>query len=271
MNYTTYPPHPDLDSFIKCYWLLEAPSEAVPEKQRIVPDGCMEMIFHYADPFKQYLADGSSIIQPSCFVFGQITTTLEIEPTGNAGIIAARFHPDGFLPFATIPVREMENRAVSLEELFGEEGKQLGLSVLKAETTSARIHLMETFFLAKLQTEESIDRIARASVEALLLANGQVTIDELADQLNINRRQLERRFAAVIGMSPKQLSKIIRLQATLKLMEQKQFTSLTSLAYETGYFDQAHFIKDFKEFTGVSPRDFYSGNLKMSSLFSGSE
>ena len=81
----------------------------------------MEMIFHYADPFRQYMPDGSNIIQPNCFVFGQITTALEIEPTGNTGMIAVRFHPDGFLPFATLPIREMENRAVSLKELFGEE------------------------------------------------------------------------------------------------------------------------------------------------------
>jgi AraC-like DNA-binding protein len=72
-------------------------------------------------------------------------------------------------------------------------------------------------------------------------------------------------------LSPKQLSKIIRLQATLKMLLNKQFTSLTALAFEGEYYDQAHFIKDFKEFTGSTPKDFYSANLKMSALLSAGE
>ena len=82
---------------------------------------------------------------------------------------------------------------------------------------------------------------------------------------------MERKFMMVIGMSPKQLSRVVRLQATLKMLEQKQFTSLTSLAYENGYYDQAHFIKDFKEFTGHSPKSFYADNLKLSTLFIAAE
>ena len=67
----------------------------------------------------------------------------------------------------------------------------------------------------------------------------------------------------------KQLTKIIRLQAALKMMQQKQFATLTALAYESGYYDQAHFIKDFKEFAGTSPKEFYKDNLKLSALFIG--
>ena len=72
----------------------------------------------------------------------------------------------------------------------------------------------------------------------------------LSKNLNINRRQLERKFSTLIGLSPKQLSKVVRLQATIKLLSNKQFTNLTSIAYESDYYDQSHFIKDFKEFTG---------------------
>jgi AraC-like DNA-binding protein len=94
-----------------------------------------------------------------------------------------------------------------------------------------------------------------------------LTIDQLAVQQSTSRRQLERRFANTVGLSPKQLAKIIRLQHTLKNLEQKQFNNLASLAVENGYFDQAHFIKDFKEFTGITPKQFYADSLKMSSLF----
>ncbi|MFC0182720.1 helix-turn-helix domain-containing protein [Pseudarcicella hirudinis] len=114
---------------------------------------------------------------------------------------------------------------------------------------------------------ESIDRIVKSSVETMLHLNGQLSVDELSEHLNINRRQLERKFSSVIGLSPKKLSRIIRLQATLKMIANKEFASLTSVAYEGYYYDQAHFIKDFKEFTGISPKKFYASSLKMSSLF----
>lgn len=271
MDYRTYPVNELLSSLIKCFWSLDAPATEIPEKQTIIPDGCMEMIFQYGDRYRQFMDDGSSIVQPRCFVFGQISTPLEIEPTGAIGMIAARFHPDGFAPFLTLPVSEMKNRAVGLVELFGKKGKALEEEVLDAATNEERIVIIERFLLNELHTPANIDRLAKLSVDLLLQSKGQVSVDEIAGQLNSNRRQLERRFSSAIGLSPKQLSKIIRLQATLKMMEQKQFTSLTALAYESGYFDQAHFIKDFKEFTGSSPRQFYADNLKMSALFIGTD
>ena len=94
---------------------------------------------------------------------------------------------------------------------------------------------------------------------------------ELADKLNIHRRNMERKFETAVGMSPKQLSRVVRLQSALKLLEQQKYSNLTSLAYESGYYDQAHFIRDFKEFTGISPKSFFADNLRLSALFIGTE
>lgn len=146
MDYKIFNPGNELSTFIKCYWTLESQKVEIPEKQRIVPDGCMEMIFHHGDLYRQYLDDKNNIIQPKCFVFGQITSPLEIEPTGETGIFAARFHPDGFLPFASIPLKNMENRAVALEVLFGKEGLRLEKEVLKAQNTKQRIELLKSFW-----------------------------------------------------------------------------------------------------------------------------
>lgn len=268
MNYQTFEPSKDLSSLVKCYWTLESPKEETPEKQTIVPDGCMEMIFHYGDLYKQ-CTDNGSIVQPRCFVIGQLTQPLKIEPTGETGIFSVRFHPEGFLPFATVPIKEMENKAVTLEKLFGKDGQEIEQKLLNTISTSERINLIETFLLSRLADTETIDRIIKSTIETILTANGQLSVDELSRQTNINRRQLERKFSSIIGLSPKQLSKTIRLQATLKMLLNKKFTSLTALAYEGEYYDQAHFIKDFREFTGMTPKEFYGNNLKMSSLFYG--
>jgi AraC-like DNA-binding protein len=269
MDYQTYTPGELLESFVKCFWTLEAPAAVHPEKQRIVPDGCMEMIFHYGDRYRQYTGSNGNIIQPACFVFGQITSPLEIEPTGRTGIFAVRFHPDGFTPFATMPVKEMENSAIALQKMFGHEGLQLEAAMLAPVDTMQRIMIIEKFLLQQLSTPQATDRITRAGVDALLQVNGAVSVNTLSEQLHISRRQLERRFADAIGISPKQMAKIIRLQAALKMLRQQPTLSLTALAHENGYYDQAHFIKDFKEFTGMPPGEFYAGNLAISALFIG--
>jgi len=271
MNYREYPVPDSLHDFIKCFWSLEGPMPEKPERQRIVSDGCPELIIHYGDLYTQYQPDGTPIMQPRSFVFGQITTTLEIAPTGITGIAAARFFPDGFIPFSGFPIKQMENRAVPLELLFSGDTLQLELAVLHAKQNEERILILSKFLSNKLKENDTIDRVIKMSIGTLVQSNGLINIDDLSDKIQINRRKLERKFSSAIGLSPKQLSKVIRLQKTLKMLNQNGTGSLTDLAYENGYFDQAHFIKDFKEFTGVSPKAFYSENLKMNSFFIGSD
>jgi AraC-like DNA-binding protein len=271
MDYQIFTPSSDLQPFVKCFWSLDDLANGHPIRQRVVPDGCMEMIFHYGDLYRQYFEDGSSILQPRSFLYGQITRFLEIAPTGNSGIISARFFPEGFLPFTDRPIASFEDKATSLEDLFGEKGINLQEQVLLASSNLDRIGLIESFLIDQLKTPNSIDTLTKACVEVILRSRGQIDVTTLADKMNIHRRKMERRFSSVIGMSPKQLARIIRLQSTIKMLEQNSFTNLSTLAYENGYFDQAHFIKDFKEFTGLSPKSFYSDNLRYATLFASAE
>lgn len=272
MTYQTFGPGQGLRPLVKCYWTLEGPGKGAPQKQTIVPDACMEMVFHYGDPYRQYdTANETSIVQPRCFVIGQLTRPLEIEPTGETGIFSVRFRPDGFLPFATVPIKEMENTAVPLERLFGKDGPEIEHKILMASSTTERIERIEAFLSGRLTDAGTIDRIVKLAVETIFTANGQLSIGELSKQTAIGRRQLERKFSSAIGLSPKQLSKILRLQAALKMLLDKKFTHLTALAYENEYYDQAHFIKDFKELTGATPKAFYGKDLEMSSLFYGTD
>lgn len=267
MNYQIFEPNHDLTTLVKCYWTLESTKEKTPVRNTIVPDGCMKLIFHYGDLYKHYTEYGKSIILPRCFLIGQLTRPYEVEPTGETGTFFVCFHPNGFLPFATFPIKEMENTPVPLEKLFGKDGQEIGQKILNANTTSERICLIETFLFNRLTNIETVDHVIQSTVETILIANGQLSVGELSKQNNINRRQLVRKFSSAIGLSPKQLSKIIRLQATLKTLLAKKNKSLTDLAYESEYYDRAHFIKDFKEFTGLTPKEFYGNHLKMSLIF----
>ncbi len=262
-----FEPNSELTEFVKCYWTLESEKENTPVKNTIVPDGTMKLIFHYGDTYKHHPKKGESIILPKCFLIGQLTKPYVVEPLGITGSFVVRFQPNGFLPFATIPIKEMENTAVPLDKLFGTNGEKIGEKILNANTTSERIELIETFLLNQLADRQVIDDIVKSTVDTILNANGQFSVNEFSKFNNINRRQLTRKFSSTIGLSPKQLSKTIRIQATLKSLLNRNVTSLTDLAYENEYFDQAHFIKDFKEFTGLTPKEFYGDDLKMSLIF----
>lgn len=271
MEYRTFEPNGDLTALIKCYWTLESPKKDAPERQTIVPDGCMEMIFHSGDLYRQVTETGDRIIQPRCFVIGQLTRPLEIEPTGTTGIFSVRFRPNGFFPFASVPIKELENRAVPLEELFASAGLEIEHRILSAGTTPERIRCIEDFLTERLNDAATIDRIVASTVDTIMTANGQLSVDEISRKSRINRRQLERKFSSMIGLSPKQLSRTIRLQATLKMILNNSLPNLTAVAYEGDYYDQAHFTKEFKELTGLTPKEFYGESVKMSSLFYTSE
>jgi AraC-like DNA-binding protein len=227
----------------------------------------MKLIFHYADTYWHHPPHGNKTLLPHCFLIGQLTRPYVVEPLGITGTFVTRFHPEGFLPFTTLPIKDMENTAVPLSTLFGKEGEELGDSILQARDTAARIQHIETFLLAKLTKQTAVDNIIKSAVETILRAKGQFSIQEHSQHTQINRRQLTRKFSSAIGLSPKQLSKTIRLQATLKKLLNGEVKNFTELALENEYYDQAHFIKDFKEFTGLTPKEFYGDHLKMSLIF----
>ena len=262
-----FTPHADLQDFVLAYWTLDFPKAATPQINTIVPDGTMKMIFHYGDLYWHHPANGDRFLQPRCFLIGQLTRPYVVEPAGDTGTFVVRFQPNGFLPFATVPIREIENQPVALSVLYGEAGRILEDRIINAHSTPERISIIEWFLRQRLADVDTIDRIIQSTVDTILETKGQISVTELSKKNHIHRRQLVRKFSKTIGLSPKQLSKTIRLQSTLKTLLNQEKLKLTHLAYDNEYYDQSHFIKEFKEFTGLSPKEFYGDDLKMSLLF----
>lgn len=269
MNYQTFEPSSALAPLVKCYWSLEVPPGVHPQKQRIIPDGCMEMIFILGDNIRRYTTENDFIIQPRALVVGQLSKPFVIEPTGYVHCFAARFYPYGFANFITTPLKELENKETPIADLFGENvAKALEKKIILTETNAERIEVIQTFFLTKLNEQSTIDHIVKATIDTLLATNGSISIKTIVDEELSNRRQLERKFLKQVGMSPKQLSKVIRLQAALRLLLNRKNENLTEIAYQSDYYDQAHFIRDFKDFTGINPKEFLKDDeMLLSSVF----
>lgn len=269
MNYQTFQPQSNLQSLIKCYWSLEVPAEPNPPKQRIVPDGCMEMIFILGDDIKRYTSETGFIIQPRALVVGQITEPFIIQPTGHVHCFATRFYPFGFANFISTPLKELENKETPLSRLFEEHTvNELEQKVISAGSNEERIEMVENFLLGRLNDVATIDTIVKTTIDTLFSTNGNTAIGAILKADISKRRQMERKFFKQVGVSPKQLGKMIRLQTALELLLNEKAGSLTQIAYESGYYDQAHFIKDFKEFTGINPNQFLSDEqMTLSSVF----
>jgi len=254
MDYQTFPSHPDLSSIVKLYWTLEVPAAADAPRQRIVPDGCIEMAFILGDDIKRYTSDTQYVWQPRAMVLGQITTPLYIQPAGRVDTFAVRFYPYGFANLTTVPLSALADRETPLTDLFGKE-VALGLqeAMERAGNTQRRIDVIETFLRQRLQQASTLDAIVKSTVDAFMMSGRSLPIKDLVKEDPAKRRQLERKFSRLVGISPKQLGRVIRLQAALKMLLHEHSEALTQVAYDADYYDQPHFIRDFRALTGTTP------------------
>jgi hypothetical protein len=227
------------------------------------------MAFILGDDIKRYTSEDEFILQPRSMVLGQTTEPFYIEPTGYVNSFAVRFYPYGFANFVTTPIKNLANKETPIEWLFDEKpAKELEQKIIQATCTKERIEIIEKFLLGKFKNKGTIDSIVKSTVDTILSTKGNTPIKTILKGDLSKRRQLERKFVEQIGISPKQLGKVIRLQTALKLLLSQQPESLTKIAYESEYYDQAHFNRDFKEFTGVNPKEFLEDNkMLLSSLF----
>ncbi|MEM6628340.1 MAG: helix-turn-helix transcriptional regulator [Bacteroidota bacterium] len=267
MEYHTYQPSPELGTLVKCYWTLQIPKEVPKGRQQVLSDGCMDMIFNLGDAVHRILPNDSFLVQPRSFVLGQIIEPMWIEPLGKVETFAARFHPGSFAYFTQAPMSELADKDTELKALFDKKKvAHIESEISQAKDTQARIALIETFLFDILKESVDVSGLVRSILDKILQTDGTVPIKEVMQDIPSQRRSLERKFAKEVGTSPKQLCRAIRFQKTLKTILEGN-TNLTDIGYESEYYDQAHFIKDFKDFTGVSPKQFYSDpNFTLSSL-----
>lgn len=269
MEYKVYTPCTTLAKQVRYYWSLESnPDDAPHSRERIFPDGCIELIFNYRDLFIKFENNVPSHEQHRTMLYGQLKTFIEVEATGHVGLFSVRFTPAGLQPFINRDVGALTSRELNITELWGTEGNLLEQQMLACAGNEERVSLIEIFLLNKLKTIAFDNSDVEYCVDAMTQSGGSITIDVLAKQLCIGKRQLERKFSAAVGLTPKMLARIIRFQNTLQLIEKRDFTSFTGVAHEGGFYDQAHFIKDFKEFTGLNPKQYFYENLEMVKHFS---
>ena len=172
----------------------------------------------------------------------------------NIGTILVYFSEIGFTHFAAHPAHELFNLSISLNEIFAKnEVSKVENELAMPLTDKQRIKIVETFLIAQLK-EIQTDKLVLEAVKLIHQSKGTIRINELIKKLAISQSPFEKRFRKVVGTTPKKFTSLIRFNVVLTTLTPAK--SLTEICYENNFFDQAHFIKDFKGFTGQTPESF---------------
>jgi AraC-like DNA-binding protein len=258
-----------LAPYVKCYWILEQQEQAVAIEEQVVPDGSPELIFHFGDRYYATI-DGTRSLQPQNIIVGQITRSIQLQATGNSGILAVRFHPWGLFPFIQMPVSQFTDSFVGFEDIF-QKAKYGNISdAITNVRHDDKIKLVENFLsgLLKLQRPKIQRQFERVAPVLQGLRTGK-TVDDMAYSANLCNRQFNRLTNHIAGVSPKLLVRIIRFNRFMELYQAEKDQPVTNLLYTCGYYDQSHFIREFKEITGETPARFFSKANEFSDLILG--
>jgi len=254
-SYRELRPHRPLDRFIRCFWFLRGDAaELHGEPQKILPDGCMEIVIHLGAPFRR-VRGAVGQTQAGAFLVGQLTECFLVEQRGFVHVMGVRFTPPGAAAFLPFDLSEIQDEEVTVEELWGSRGRSLQDAVSNAISDEERVRVVEKFMLGRFPGCAFDERLEEA-VRLIQRQEAGTTVAGISKRVGMCERQLERQFLRRIGMSPKALLRTVRFQNLLQLASSGAATDWAALAFDCGFSDQAHLIREFKRFSGEPPEMF---------------
>jgi AraC-like DNA-binding protein len=269
LSYTERPAQAALRPYLECLWAVwdERP-RGRRRPERIVPDGCPELIIHLADPFSRLIGRGWAR-QPPLFLAGTLTRPWILRPGRRVRSLGARFRPGAAAAFFDFPMDKATDSEVILARLVGRtKARLLAQRLTRARGNEAGWGLVEGWLRERLQGGgPRPSGAAKPAVDLVLRARGQVRVEELARRVGWGRRRLERAFAHDLGIGPKLFARIVRLNGVLATLDETERSRAVDLAQDAGFFDQAHLLRDFRLLAGRSPLAPPTGDGEMSRHF----
>lgn len=257
LSYRELKPHSALRQHIICYWLLSSSDGRQPcEFNRVLPDGCVDIIFNLGDPIikSSELTLDRSEAEPA-YIVGTMQKPLIVGVTGQVDQIGIRIRPGRAGSLLYWPLWEIADQMIKLKEFWKEDTDQIIDRLMMTKDLRKRIGIIETILLERLRQNPVGDKQLQNAVNQLYLSEGQMEIGKLESLTGLSLRQLERKFKVYVGLGPKKLARIIRFQKAFSLLPRYR-GNVASLAHETGYSDQAHLIKEFKLLSGLAPGEY---------------
>lgn len=262
MKYLTFPPPPELARYVRFFWVLEAEvAGGTPYVYRSLADGCAELLFHYRGRFDELLPDGRSETSFLSGLHGQSKRYRRFSVQENFGIFGVYLYPFALPRLLSVASTELTDQMPDLQSLFGREGGDLEEQILLANTHRERVRILSQFLRTKLLRPAHTPTGVEACIAHIIHTQGATDVPTLAGKHFLSVRQFERNFKQLSGFTPKLFSRIIRFHAALDHYPHNA-KPLTQIALDCGYYDQSHFIHDFKAFSGHHPGHYFSGKAE---------
>lgn len=238
---TRYEPAEALRPFVDRYWVTEWDLRGQPSyEQVILAHPSINMVNMYSNTR----------------IYGISPTTSSQLLEGEGRALGIMFNPAGFYPFWGHPVSELGAQSMDIRDVFGQDAQSLEDAIAAAEDEEKQIIVLESFLLERLPEPDENVIFLNGMVETISTDREILRVDDLVNRFGVPKRTLQRLFSRYVGMSPKWVIQRYRLHEAAERIEREEVSDWTTLILELGYYDQAHFIKDFKAMIGKSPEEY---------------
>ncbi len=249
-------PAPELGRFIEHYWFVtHEPSQPVELKVDVFVDGRADLIFNFGAPYVRQVLGGATREIARSNLDAQRLVPIRILQRGEVRTTGVRFRLGGLGPFVRQSLRALTNTTKAPEEVFGAEAGALEEALRHSQEIDPQARLLDDFFRRELRIDASFEAFARA-LSVSIESDGAASLADLALGAGSSARQVERLFARHLGIPPKTLGRVLRFQHALRALMRDPRCALADVAASAGYFDHAHFIKDFRRLSGGVPRGY---------------
>lgn len=251
-QYKVYAPSPPLQPFVSSYAVVE---NTVAITHQILPHAGLTLGIQYRGRMEISTKDPAIFEGYASGLMGIQDAYRTMRRDANSGMLAINFTEAGAGAFFKVPLHELYNIGVTLDLLVpASVVSRLEEQIAGAATADEKVRIADAF-LFSLLGRQGRDPLIVAALEIIRDQQGIIRSEALAKQLCISPSRLEKRFRQAVGVSPKKFASMVRIESLIKSYQNNSL--LTQLAYDAGYFDQAHFNRDFKAYTGLSPRQLF--------------
>lgn len=254
MVYEIHIPAPPLSQFVEFFFYYEG-YQAAHTMEKLLPDGSVDLLIDLTETPKKLFQseEGHSFTTlKRSWISGMKTDYILIDAAVSQ-MIGVHFRPGGCYPFVDFPMEELNNLTIELDTIWGREIHILREALLCQPTAEIKFAFLENFLLQKGKNRMENHLLVHYSVGQLLQAPQQWTIRRLSEKTGVSSKHLISLFKKYVGLSPKLFSRVQKFQQVIRLIADHRKVDWAQLAYECGYFDQAHFIREFRDFSGINP------------------
>jgi AraC-like DNA-binding protein len=252
-------PEPQLALCIDAFWIFES-SAGVPmsDTRIVVPDGRAKILIPYKNPLSVTIADSPFYAsEQQIFLTGiQHTPRTICSPAEDTGTIGVELTPKGLYHLFRLSMSELTDRIYSFEDLFGAWGRRLQILLGEIEAPDAKIARLQLALTHLLHQHAHDFSLLDYTIETMIRSRGMIRIQALASETGYSRRYLDMLFKEHVGLSPKSLASILRFQSAYQHWMRENWRTFSEHSLYAYYYDQAHFIKEFKRFTGYTPQKY---------------